>query len=85
MDLEPNFALKGKPKQSNKYKVKQHWKKKNKGEGEGEKKGKKSPFMFGGEGKCEKDGIHYFIPLLVKKIQTTNNKQDTHQTSQIHP
>ena len=33
---------------------------------------KKSPFMFGGEGKCEKDGLHCFITLFVKK-----NKQQT--------
>ena len=46
--------------------------KKKGGGGEGKKRKKKSPFMFGGEGKCEKDGLHCFIPLFVKKIQTTN-------------
>ena len=40
--------------------------------GGGGKKGKRSPCMFGEEGKCEKDGLHCFIPLFVKKIQTTN-------------
>ena len=40
--------------------------------GGGEKKGKRSPFMFGEEGKSEKDGLHCFIPLFVKKIHTTN-------------
>ena len=48
MDLEPNFALKGKPKQSNKYKVKQHWKKKQ-GGGRG-KEGEKIAVYVRGRG-----------------------------------
>ena len=40
--------------------------------GGGRKEGKKIAIYVREEGKCEKDGLHCFMPLFVKKIQTTN-------------